>query len=692
METDFSLTVELTWIDYLVIALYLLATFAIGIFSAIREQRKSKTSSAGYFLAGRSMSWWTIALSLYMSNIGSNTFIGTAGSAAANGFGVLCYEFVGIYSLLLLAYLFVPVYLTSGAFTMPEYIKKRFGGKRMQILLAVQSLLMYVFAKLSLEVYAGSLIIQNTMGWDQVLSITVLLLMTAIYTMVGGLTTVIITDAVQGVIVVLGAGVLAVMSIDSIGGLGNLQSRFLASYPADYDNSTGCGAPDPQAFHMLRHIADPDYPWLGAFFGANILSAWHWCTDQLFVQRTLAARSLQHAKAGSVAAGFLKTLPLLLMIIPGMVSRIHYADIVACVNASACERLCGIPEGCSNVAYIEIIKQMLPTGVRGVMIAAMLAALISSITSIFNSGGTLFTIDLWLRLRPAAGEVEKVIVGRLFIVALTVIGVLWLPIVRTSGGGQLVIYAQSVTSYLTPPILTVFLMASLWPRTTEPGVFWGLLVSMVIGVVWMVLNFVYPPPQCGEADTRPAPIAQLHFLHFGIALFAFAALIMTAISLLTKPVDREQLAGLTWVTQNDQQQQQAEDPASAEPSSGAAGAEEVEETAQEEQQQQPEGLELKPVGDPSTPSASEPQTVMVHTPVSRRAFRFFLRWFCGFSDDDNGGAATEEERKAADTAEAAERARQLVAEMKSGSAWDRVVNCSALLLFAVGSFLWGLLA
>uniref|UniRef100_A0A1I8IKN3 MFS transporter n=1 Tax=Macrostomum lignano TaxID=282301 RepID=A0A1I8IKN3_9PLAT len=214
---------------------------------------------------------------------------------------------------------------------------------------------------------------------------------------------------------------------------------------------------------------------------------------------------------------------------------------------------------------------------------------------------------------------------RLFIVALTVIGVLWLPIVRTSGGGQLVIYAQSVTSYLTPPILTVFLMASLWPRTTEPGVFWGLLVSMVIGVVWMVLNFVYPPPQCGEADTRPAPIAQLHFLHFGIALFAFAALIMTAISLLTKPVDRE-------------------------------------------------------------------QTVMVHTPVSRRAFRFFLRWFCGFSDDDNGGAATEEERKAADTAEAAERARQLVAEMKSGSAWDRVVNCSALLLFAVGSFLWGLLA
>uniref|UniRef100_A0A1I8FIA8 EF-hand domain-containing protein n=1 Tax=Macrostomum lignano TaxID=282301 RepID=A0A1I8FIA8_9PLAT len=335
-----------------------------------------------------------------------------------------------------------------------------------------------------LEVYAGSLIIQNTMGlgpgavhhgccWHDDCNLTLLSKASSLC---------------------LGAGVLAVMSIDSIGGPRQpaepLPSPRTSPAPtADYDNST-LGAARPAGLPQCCATSPtPDYPWLGAFFGRQ--------------------HPVRLGTGRQRGRGFLKTLPLLLMISsPGMVSRFTNADIVACVNASACERLCGIPEG---------LQQL-----RGVMIAAMLAALISSITSIFNSGGTLFTIDLWLRLAPAAGEVEKVIVGSCSSWPLTVIGVLWLPIVRTSGGGQLV----------------------------------------------------------REGGQRPAPIASVHFLHFGISAVRLrSADHDRAISLLTKP---------PW------------------------------------------------------------------TGSSRRAFRFFLRWFCGFSDDDNGGAATEEERKAAaDTAEAA---------------------------------------
>uniref|UniRef100_A0A1I8FCM5 Sodium:solute symporter n=1 Tax=Macrostomum lignano TaxID=282301 RepID=A0A1I8FCM5_9PLAT len=350
--------------------------------------------------------WSDRAWSLYMSNIGSNNLHRDCGlRGRPTVFGVLCYEFVASTASCCWRTCFVPVYLTSGAFYHGRStLRRRFGGKRMQILLAVQSLAHVRLRQALLEVYAGSLIIQNTMGWDQVLSITVLLLMTAILHYGGrpdhGHKS---RTRVQGVIVVLGAGVLAVMSIDSIGGLS--ATCRAASWPRTPPTTTTRPAAAPPTRRPSTCCATwptPTTPGWEPSFGANILSAWHWCTDQLFVQRTLAARSLQHAKAGSVAAGFLEDAAAAADDHPrhaGFTTPRHRR----LRQRSACERLCGIPEGCSNVAYIEIIKQMLPT-FAGVMIAAMLAALISSITSIFNSGGTLFTIDLWLRLRRPPGE------------------------------------------------------------------------------------------------------------------------------------------------------------------------------------------------------------------------------------------------------------------------------------------------
>uniref|UniRef100_A0A1I8FD16 Sodium/myo-inositol cotransporter 2 n=1 Tax=Macrostomum lignano TaxID=282301 RepID=A0A1I8FD16_9PLAT len=408
---------------------------------------------------------------------------------------------------------------------------------------------------------AGSLIIQNTMGWDgRCCPSTVLLLMTAIYTMVGGLTTtVIITDASPKASSLFWVPRLSGRHEHRLQIAASATCR-AASWPRNPRRRTTtrpAAAPTrPQAFHIhAQHRPnDPRLPLAGSLLWRQHPVRLALCTDQL-------CSCAENPGVFQEPASTPRRCRCLLMIIPAWSAGFTTPTSSPASTASACERLCGIPEGCSNVAYIEIIKQMLPHRSSRVMIAAMLAPSSPPSPLSSNSGGTLFTIDLWLRLRRRAGEVDE------------------------SHRGQ--------------------------------GVFWGLLVSMVIGVVWMVLNFVYPAAQCGEADTpacahRPAAL----LLHFGIALFAFAALIMTAISLLTKPVDRE-------------------------------------------------------------------QTVMVHTPVSRRAFRFFLRWFCGFSDDDNGGAATEEERKSGRHC----RSRGAGApagggEMKSGSAWDRVVNCSALLLFA----------
>uniref|UniRef100_A0A671Y5Z3 Solute carrier family 5 member 9 n=1 Tax=Sparus aurata TaxID=8175 RepID=A0A671Y5Z3_SPAAU len=431
---------------------------------------------------------------------------------------------------------------------MPEYLAKRFGGQRIRIYMSVLSLILYVFTKISTDIFSGALFIQMSFGWDLYLSTSILLLVTAIYTVAGGLAAVIYTDVLQTLIMVVGSFALMFIAFSKVGWYEGLVERYMLAVPSVTVANTTCHLPRNDAFHMFRDPVSGDLPWPGLLFGLTVLATWVWCTDQVIVQRSLSAKSLSHAKGGSVLGGYLKLLPMFFIVMPGMISRALFPDEVACVDPTVCQSVCGASVGCSNIAYPKLVVELMPVGLRGLMLAVMLAALMSSLTSIFNSSSTLFTLDLYHRARPKASERELMIVGRLFILVLVCVSLLWIPVIQTANSGQLFDYIQSVTSFLAPPITAVFLMAIFWPRANEQGAFWGLMSGLVVGLIRMVLEFSYQAPSCGQPDHRPAILANVHYLYFALILMALTCLIIVAVSLATErfPVSVASTAKLTW--------------------------------------------------------------------------------------------------------------------------------------------------
>ncbi|KAI4896796.1 hypothetical protein NFI96_026705, partial [Prochilodus magdalenae] len=547
---------------------------------------KTKRSTVnGYFLAGKNMSWWPVnrlfltpmlclqvGTSLFASNVGSGHFIGLAGSGAASGIGPTAYEwnvrltttlfdsignglcsslFGGMLVVLLLGWLFLPIYIASGVTTMPEYLQRRFGGKRIQIFIAILYLFIYIFTKISVDMYAGAVFIQQALGWDIYLAVILLLVITAIYTVAGGLAAVIYTDAAQTVIMLAGALTLMGFSFVEVGGLQAVFDGYSNAIPLVRDPNTTCGIPREDAFHLFRDPVTSDLPWPGVLLGMSIPSIWYWCSDQVIVQRSLAAKNLLHAKGGSLLASYLKVLPFFMMVLPGMISRILYPDEVGCADPEVCMKVCGNSVGCSDIAYAKLVMELLPSGLRGLMMAVMLAALMSSLTSIFNSSSTLFTMDLWRHFRRAASEWELMIVGRVFVLVLVVVSVLWIPLVQSSQGGQLFIYIQSISIYLQPPVSVVFMAGCFWKRTNEKGAFWGLVLGLLVGIVRMVLDFIYPVPQCYETDSRPDIIKYVHYLYFSIILSLFTLILVVCVSLATEKPTDEQISRLTWFTRFD---------------------------------------------------------------------------------------------------------------------------------------------
>ncbi|XP_023050590.1 sodium/glucose cotransporter 5 isoform X3 [Piliocolobus tephrosceles] len=500
---------QLSVADIIVITMYFALNVAVGIWSSCRASRNTVN---GYFLAGRDMTWWPIGASLFASSEGSGLFIGLAGSGAAGGLAVAGFEWNATYVLLALAWVFVPIYISSEIVTLPEYIQKRYGGQRIRMYLSVLSLLLSVFTKISLDLYAGALFVHICLGWNFYLSTILTLGITALYTIAGGLAAVIYTDALQTLIMVVGAVILTIKAFDQIGGYGQLEAAYARAIPSRTIANTTCHLPRADAMHMFRDPHTGDLPWTGMTFGLTIMATWYWCTDQVIVQRSLSARDLNHAKAGSILASYLKMLPMGLIIMPGMISRALFP------------------------------------GLRGLMIAVMLAALMSSLTSIFNSSSTLFTMDMWRRLRPRSGERELLLVGRLVIVALIGVSVAWIPVLQGSNSGQLFIYMQSVTSSLAPPVTAVFVLGIFWRRANEQGAFWGLIAGLVVGATRLVLEFLNPAPPCGEPDTRPAILGSIHYLHFAVALFVLSGAVVVAGSLLTAPPQGVQIENLTWWT------------------------------------------------------------------------------------------------------------------------------------------------
>ncbi|XP_063286519.1 sodium/mannose cotransporter SLC5A10 [Pelobates fuscus] len=531
--------------DIIVIVAYFMLNVAVGIWSSCRV---SRNTLSGYFLAGRNMAWWPIGASLFASSEGSGLFIGLAGTGAAGGIAVAGFEWNATYILLALAWIFVPVYISSGIITMPEYLQRRFGGERIQMYLSGLSLLLSVFTKISTDLYSGALFVQVCLGWNLYLSTVLMLVVTALYTIAGGLAAVIYTDALQTVVMIVGAIILTITAFNKIGGYQNLETVYATAIPSQIVPNTTCHLPRPDAMHLFRDPVSGDLPWTGMTFGLTILAAWYWCTDQVIVQRSLSAKNLSHAKAGSILASYLKMLPMIFIIMPGMISRALYPDTVACVVPEICVEVCGTEVGCSNIAYPKLVIELMPSGLRGLMIAVMMAALMSSLTSIFNSSSTLFTMDIWRKIRKNANEKELLLVGRIVTVVLVVISVVWIPILQNANSGQLFVYIQSVTSYLAPPVTAVFALAIFWRRANEQGAFWGLMIGLVIGLVRMFMEFVYPIPRCGILDERPSMLKDIHYLHFAIILCAMTVGVVVVISLLTEPPLQSQVKNLTWWT------------------------------------------------------------------------------------------------------------------------------------------------
>ncbi|XP_076207023.1 sodium/myo-inositol cotransporter 2 isoform X1 [Aptenodytes patagonicus] len=535
-------------IDIAVLVLYFVFVLAVGLWSMWKTQR---STVKGYFLAGGQMVWWPVGASLFASNVGSGHFIGLAGSGAASGIAATAYEWNGMFCVLVLAWLFLPIYIAAGVTTMPEYLRKRFGGKRIQMFLAILYLFIYIFTKISVDMYAGALFIQQALHWDLYIAVVGLLAITAVYTVAGGLAAVIYTDALQTLIMLIGAVTLMVFSFVEVGGLEGLQTKYFDAIPSTRKENSSCGLPREDAFHIFRDPVNSDLPWPGVLVGMTIPSLWYWCTDQVIVQRSLAAKNLSHAKGGSLMTSYLKILPLFMMVMPGMISRILFPDLVACADAEICRKICGNPSGCSDIAYPKLVIELLPVGLRGLMMSVMIAALMSSLTSIFNSASTIFTMDLWKHFRPRCSEWELMIVGRVFVLLLTVVSILWIPLVQAGQGGQLFIYIQSISSYLQPPVAMVFILGCFWKRANEKGAFWGLVIGLLLGVIRLVLDFIYPEPQCGETDLRPGVVKYMHYLYFSMVLAAISTLTVLVVSMLTEPPSEEMISRLTWFTRGD---------------------------------------------------------------------------------------------------------------------------------------------
>ncbi|XP_030634866.1 solute carrier family 5 member 3a [Chanos chanos] len=538
-------------VDITVVVVYFVVVMGFGFFAMWKANR---STVSGYFLAGRSMNWFVIGASLFVSNIGSEHFVGLAGSGAASGFAVGAWEFNAILLLQLLGWVFIPVYINSGVYTMPEYLSKRYGGKRLKVYFAALSLLLYIFTKLSVDLYAGALFIQESLGWNLYLSIILLISMTALLTVTGGLVAVIYTDTLQAFLMIGGALCLTVVSLVKVGGLEGLRSKYMSAVPnvtavilennITYTNTCHIH-PKPDSLKILRGPLDEDLPWPGFIFGQTPASIWYWCADQVIVQRVLAARNIAHAKGSTLMAGFLKILPMFVIVIPGMIARVLFPEDLACISPEHCFQVCNSRAGCTNVAYPRLVMSVMPVGLRGLMMAVMIAALMSDLDSIFNSASTIFTLDIYKMVRQKASSRELMVVGRVFVVFMVLVSIAWVPVIIEMQGGQMFLYIQEVSDYLTPPIAALFLLGILWRRCNETGAFWGGMTGLSLGATRLILVFIYREPDCDKPDDRPAFIKNVHFMYMAALLFWSSALVAVVVSLCTAPPSEEQISTTT---------------------------------------------------------------------------------------------------------------------------------------------------
>jgi len=521
-----------TAIDWGVIALYFVF-LVIVVWLSSRQQK----STADYFLGGRNIGWFAIGGSLFASNIGSEHIVGLAGQGATTGMAMAHWE-LHAWIMLMLGWVFVPFYYKSGVYTMPEFLEKRFNSTARWILSLV-SLLAYIFTKVSVTVYAGAIVFKtllpDTFGSPEnafwVGAFTTVIL-TGFYTVFGGLRAVLYTDAAQAIILLIGSACLTGIGLQQLGGWGELQA-FATEHAAQYA--------------LWRPLDDPDFPWLGLMIASPIVGIWYWCTDQYIVQRTLAAKNLSAARRGTIWGAFLKVWPVMIFLVPGIIGAALHGQgkLMIPLKASTAGAQAVID---GDQVFPTMVATLLPTGLRGLVVAGILAALMSSLSSLFNSCASLFTVDIYEKLFPNRTEKEYVRVGRVAAIVVVGFGILWIPIMPRIASGGLYQYLQSVQGYLGPPITAVFLLGLFNRRINEHGAVWGLSLGFLLGMGKLTLQAFYGFDNENKLASPKvlAAIGDFNFLYFSGVQFLFIVLVVYFVSITTAPPPDEKLKGLTY--------------------------------------------------------------------------------------------------------------------------------------------------
>jgi len=522
-------------LDWIVLGLFCLAL--VGIIFWVLKKKDKNTSD--YFLAGRDATWIAIGASIFASNIGSEHLVGLAGAGAESGMAMAHWEMHG-WLILMLGWLFVPFYARSGVFTMPEFLEKRYNSQS-RSLLSIISLVSYILTKVAVTVYAGGVVFKDVFNIDYVVlfnqqvdffwvSAIGLVVLTGIYTVFGGMKAVLYTSVLQTPILLAGSIAILVTGLTQLGGWGNLM-EIVRSTDVTYLNDVGevvyRSTSDSMA-NLMRSPGDPDFPWTGVILGSAIIGFWYWCTDQYIVQRVLSGRDQTQARRGTIFGAYLKLTPVFLFLIPGMI-------------AFALKQQGTIDFGSNDAAFSTLVKELLPKGFTGIMVGGILAALMSSLASLFNSSSMLFTVDFYQKIKPNASEKHYLMVGRLATVVIVILGMLWIPVMKDIGK-VLYEYLQDVQSLLAPGIAAVFLLGIISKRTTPSAGITGLVVGFTLGMLRLGLK-VYYGDTVADGFIYNLFIAP-NWLHYEIVLFFIVIAVMIIVSFFTKAKDLSAIQGL----------------------------------------------------------------------------------------------------------------------------------------------------
>eukprot|EP00736_Rhodelphis_marinus_P009184 Rmarinus@m.24504 len=521
--------------DVVVLVLSLLAVFLIGL---VVTYRKKNSSADDFFLSGRTMAWWAVGASLFASNIGTEHFVGQAGAAAASGMAVGLFEWTAALLLIMLGWIFTPVYLRMNLSTVPEYFETRFSPACRCILTGL-SLFAYIVTKISSSLFAGAIVLDVVLGWSMWTSVPLIIIATGMYTIGGGLEAVIYTDALQTLIFLVGGIIGMFIALDRVGYQSGLETK-LERNGLDY------------FMHMIRAPTDIEYPATAMFTGQVISSVWYWCIDQVIVQRVLSARSLSEARVGVVFAGYLKILPVFMIVFPGMAARAMFEECKAGRDGfdDWCETELDDSDE-ADKAYPYLVIKEFPAGVVGLMLAAMFAAMMSSLSSVFNSASAVFTMDIYKRfLHRDAPEQQLVHVGRLATFVMIVLSLLWLPVIDLQPG-QMYIITMSAQSHIYPPIAMVFLLGFFWRRVNAEGALAGIIGGSGFSLIRFAISLMYMD-ECEDSrsgtDDRTVGgpwFACMQFLHFALLAVFITTICIVVVTLRYPPPSDEQIRTTT---------------------------------------------------------------------------------------------------------------------------------------------------